>query len=238
MLSPVLLERLRVWWRVARAQGKMLDGGWLFPGLNPVEPLSARQLNRAIHAAAEAAQIDKRVSMHTLRHSLRHPPAGAEGRYPGDPGPARAQEAGNHGALCPGRHRHPARSRQSAGDLNPRRVRHGAARPGGRGHLPRPRAGVAPSASGHLSLGSSRSCRPSNSAAARRWGDTCCAATPARTSRSATTPAATGTARSARPGPRNAGSRPGRPICCRSSITTWSSPAGADQCHRLLPTRR
>jgi integrase len=29
MLSPVLLERLRVWWRVARAQGKMPDGGWL-----------------------------------------------------------------------------------------------------------------------------------------------------------------------------------------------------------------
>lgn len=27
LLSPVLLERLRVWWRVARAQGKMLDGG-------------------------------------------------------------------------------------------------------------------------------------------------------------------------------------------------------------------
>ena len=70
MLSPVLLERLRVWWRVARAQGKMLDGGWLFPGLDPVDPLSTRQLNRAIHAAAEAAQIDKRVSMHTLRHSF------------------------------------------------------------------------------------------------------------------------------------------------------------------------
>ena len=70
MLSPVLLERLRVWWRVARAQGKMLDGGWLFPGMNPIEPLSTRQLNRAIHAAAEAAQIDKRVSMHTLRHSF------------------------------------------------------------------------------------------------------------------------------------------------------------------------
>ena len=70
MLSPVLLERLRVWWKVARAQGKMLDGGWLFPGLNPIESLSTRQLNRAIHAAAEAAQIDKRVSMHTLRHSF------------------------------------------------------------------------------------------------------------------------------------------------------------------------
>src|SRR5471030_3547115 len=70
MLSPVLLERLRVWWRVARAQGKMLDGGWLFPGLDPIESLSTRQLNRAIHAAAEAAGIDKRVSMHTLRHSF------------------------------------------------------------------------------------------------------------------------------------------------------------------------
>jgi integrase/recombinase XerD len=70
MLSPVLLERLRVWWRVARAQGTMLDGGWLFPGLNPIDPLSTRQLNRAIHAAAEAARIHKRVSMHTLRHSF------------------------------------------------------------------------------------------------------------------------------------------------------------------------
>ena len=66
MLAPVLLERLRAWWRVARAQGKMLDGGWLFPGLNPIESLSTRQLNR--HAAAKAAGIDKRVSMHTLRH--------------------------------------------------------------------------------------------------------------------------------------------------------------------------
>lgn len=70
MLSPVMLERLRRWWRVARAQGKMLDGGWLFPGLNPVEPLTARQLNRAVHEAALAVRIDKRVSLHTLRHSF------------------------------------------------------------------------------------------------------------------------------------------------------------------------
>lgn len=70
MLSPILLERLRVWWRVARAQGKMLDGGWLFPGLDPVDALSTRQLNRAIHEAATLAKIDKRVSMHTLRHSF------------------------------------------------------------------------------------------------------------------------------------------------------------------------
>jgi site-specific recombinase XerD len=70
MLSPLMLERLRTWYRVARAQGKMLDGGWLFPGLNPVEPLSTRQLNRAVHAAALAAGINKRVSMHTLRHAF------------------------------------------------------------------------------------------------------------------------------------------------------------------------
>jgi site-specific recombinase XerD len=70
ILSPVLLERLRAWWRLAHAQGKMLPDGWLFPGLNPVEPLTARQLNRAIHSAAETAKIDKRVSMHTLRHSF------------------------------------------------------------------------------------------------------------------------------------------------------------------------
>lgn len=70
MLSPVLLERLRVWWRVARAQGKMLDGGWLFPGLNPIRHLSARQLNRAIHAAADEAGIEKHISMHSLRHAF------------------------------------------------------------------------------------------------------------------------------------------------------------------------
>ncbi len=70
MLSPVLLERLRVWWRVAKAQGKMLDGGWLFPGRDPLQSLGTRQLNRAIHDAATVAKIDKRVSMHTLRHSF------------------------------------------------------------------------------------------------------------------------------------------------------------------------
>ncbi len=68
MLSPLLLERLRAWWRVAHAQGKMLPGGWLFPGMNPMDPLTARQLNRAVHDAAQTAKIDKPVSMHTLRH--------------------------------------------------------------------------------------------------------------------------------------------------------------------------
>ena len=70
MLPPILLQRLRAWWRLGHAQGKMLPGGWLFPGLDPMDPLSTRQLNRAIHFAADAAKIDKRVSMHTLRHSF------------------------------------------------------------------------------------------------------------------------------------------------------------------------
>ena len=70
MLSPLLLERLRNWWRTAHAQGKILTNGWLFPGLDPMDPLTVRQLNRAICAAADMALIDKRVSMHTLRHSF------------------------------------------------------------------------------------------------------------------------------------------------------------------------
>jgi integrase/recombinase XerD len=70
LLSPVLLQRLRTWWRVAHAQGKMLPGGWLFPGMTVMDPLTARQLNRAVHDAATAAGIDKRVTTHTLRHSF------------------------------------------------------------------------------------------------------------------------------------------------------------------------
>ena len=70
LLPPMLLERLRTWWRDARAQGKVLPGGCLFPGLDPMDSMSTRQLNRAVHEAAQAARIDKRVSMHTLRHAF------------------------------------------------------------------------------------------------------------------------------------------------------------------------
>jgi len=69
MLPPPLLERLRTWWRAARAQGKILDGGWLFPGMNPLDPVTPRQLNRAIHDAALPAGIDKRLSMHIRKHA-------------------------------------------------------------------------------------------------------------------------------------------------------------------------
>jgi integrase/recombinase XerD len=56
MLSPHLLNLLRAWWRVARPLG------WLFPGRNPVQPMTTRQLNRACHAAAEAAGIEKKTA--------------------------------------------------------------------------------------------------------------------------------------------------------------------------------
>jgi site-specific recombinase XerD len=67
-LSDPLLDVLRAWWRAGRERGKMLPGGWLFPGQNPVNPLTTRQLNRAFHGAREAAGIDRPVSLHTLRH--------------------------------------------------------------------------------------------------------------------------------------------------------------------------
>lgn len=64
MLSPDLLDLLRRWWRTARPQG------WLFPGRDPGQPITARQLNRACKAAAAAAALDKPVSLHTLRHTF------------------------------------------------------------------------------------------------------------------------------------------------------------------------
>jgi site-specific recombinase XerD len=68
MLPEALLELLRAWWLAARSRGVMLPGGWLFPGQNPVNPLTTRQLNRAFHHAREGAGIDKQVSLHGLRH--------------------------------------------------------------------------------------------------------------------------------------------------------------------------
>jgi len=64
MLSPQLLDLLRNWYRLARPRG------WLFPGQEPTNPTSTRQLTRACHAAADVAAINKRVTPHTLRHSF------------------------------------------------------------------------------------------------------------------------------------------------------------------------
>jgi integrase/recombinase XerD len=64
MLSPHLLELLREWWKAARPRV------WLFPGQNPINPVTPRQLNRAVTVAKDLAGISKRVSPHTLRHSF------------------------------------------------------------------------------------------------------------------------------------------------------------------------
>jgi site-specific recombinase XerD len=64
MLSPLLLELLRAWWRQCRSPG------WLFPGRDPLLPVTVRQLNRVCHMAADAAGLGSWVSPHTLRHSF------------------------------------------------------------------------------------------------------------------------------------------------------------------------
>jgi integrase/recombinase XerD len=64
MLSPQLLELLRDWYCIAR------PAVWLFPGRDPMLPLTTRQFARVVHAAASMAEIKKRVTPHTLRHSF------------------------------------------------------------------------------------------------------------------------------------------------------------------------
>ena len=64
MLSPQLLSVLRAWWRQGRPQV------WLFPGRDPLLPITTRQLNRACHQAAEAAGLDTWITPHSLRHSF------------------------------------------------------------------------------------------------------------------------------------------------------------------------
>jgi hypothetical protein len=51
MPSPQLLSLLRAWWLQCRSKG------WLFPGRDPLLPMTVRQLNRVCHMAAEAAGL-------------------------------------------------------------------------------------------------------------------------------------------------------------------------------------
>jgi integrase len=68
MLSPQLLELLRDWYRIAR------PAVWLFPGRDPMLPLTTRQFARAVDAAANMAQIKKRVA-HSPGSAARQKPA-------------------------------------------------------------------------------------------------------------------------------------------------------------------
>lgn len=66
MLSPVLLDTLREYWRCAEVK----PGPWLFPGVRPGEPLTERSIQLAVTHAARRAGLRKHVSTHTLRHSF------------------------------------------------------------------------------------------------------------------------------------------------------------------------
>ncbi len=68
LLPDPLLELLRLHWLSLSHRQK--GGGWLFAGQKPHNHLTTRQLSRACKAAALAAGIEKRVSLHTLRHSF------------------------------------------------------------------------------------------------------------------------------------------------------------------------
>jgi len=70
LLSPALVDHLRDWWCFANREGQMFQGSWLFPGLNPIDHMTARHLSRVCKQTAKAADIEKNVSIHTLRHSF------------------------------------------------------------------------------------------------------------------------------------------------------------------------
>lgn len=64
MLSPVLLQTLRSYWRESRPRG------WLFPGQDGKQPLNPTVIQRAFTQAKQQARIVKVVSFHSLRHSF------------------------------------------------------------------------------------------------------------------------------------------------------------------------
>jgi integrase/recombinase XerD len=72
MLSPEMLALLRQWWKARRGFDATtpVQERWLFPGCRPGKPMTTRQLSRLLHAAAKAAGIKKKVTLHALRHSF------------------------------------------------------------------------------------------------------------------------------------------------------------------------
>ena len=63
MLSEQLLTILRDYWRRARPPQSCL-----FPGQDHKRPITCRSVQRACREAADAAGLDKSVTVHTLRH--------------------------------------------------------------------------------------------------------------------------------------------------------------------------
>lgn len=64
MLSPRLLEALRVYWKSARPTT------WLFPGELPGQPITRDAVGQACQKAHRASGIQKPVTPHSLRHAF------------------------------------------------------------------------------------------------------------------------------------------------------------------------
>src|SRR5437773_6554608 len=116
MLSPVLLDLLRDWYRIAR------PAVWLFPGRDRLLPLTTRQFNRVVHAAAEIlawacqGRHDRTLCARGHQHHPRgHEPIGSPHSAASEQERAAGIIAGGHVPSCSG----------------------------SRGHLPRLRCGVA-----------------------------------------------------------------------------------------------
>ena len=65
VLSEVILQTLRDYWKTYRPKGK-----WLFPGGKDKGHLTTRSVEKIFKRAVRRAGIQKKVSIHTLRHSF------------------------------------------------------------------------------------------------------------------------------------------------------------------------
>src|SRR4030095_9237243 len=64
MLSPKLLEILRVWWRVEKPKP------WLFPGEVVGAPITKDAVKQACQKAHRRCRIPKPITPHSLRHAF------------------------------------------------------------------------------------------------------------------------------------------------------------------------
>jgi integrase len=64
MLSPVLLDLLRTYWKIER------PSNWLFPGHLPDRPISLSAVQDACKQAGKESGLSKRVTVRALRHGF------------------------------------------------------------------------------------------------------------------------------------------------------------------------